>query len=176
MGRGSRIVPLDRERLNAISAELAEWLFRDYPWMEEHARMELPPQADESQGWWLLVELRAPHNPELELVVWVECGDEPSLGFGAWHTHGDLQEYLPGILEGRLVEGVDLQGDLPQPGVALVDLARPDDLLDELTMKSASGRYRIRSWSGTMDCVLELIDPSLEERLRAMARGLGAQS
>ena len=43
-------------------------------------------------------------------------------------------------------------------------------------MKSASGRYRIRSWSGTMDCVLELIDPSLEERLRAMARGLGAQS
>ena len=78
--------------------------------------------------------------------------DEPSIGFGDWHTHlgnsmEELLDLADAIRADKMVEYFVLDWD-PSHWWVFGDL-RNDYLLDLLADPSSSGRIRVRSWGGT---------------------------
>ena len=99
-----------------------------------------------------------------DVLIWM-CDDEPSLGFGPWHTHATvwahfaepreqdeaLVELLVAILEDRFVIQVDVGGPHDGTAVGVIDLREPNAIADALTEPGSTGHVRLLSWSGTKD-------------------------
>ncbi|HWN82430.1 MAG TPA: hypothetical protein VNM87_10070, partial [Candidatus Udaeobacter sp.] len=104
-----------------------------------------------------------------KLVIWLNNGYEPSVGFGGWHTHGGfwgdtediarsaLIDLIEDILAERYVLCEDIGGK--EDGWAeLLDMSEEDVLLERLTRPKTPGRVRLRSWTGQLDREVSLED------------------
>lgn len=153
---------LDETRVTSESRSFAADLFARFPELRRQAAMERLPGGDR---WTLVVKVRAPSgDPRSELVVWVDAGDDPSVAFGGWHTHGSvcgagsedgaereaLLDLVAGIFSDRFVLCEDV-GGVGSGSSTILDLSLPDALLEELTDEYSPGRARLRSWSGRLD-------------------------
>lgn len=144
-------IALDLSKLAPASSRIAARLFNAIPDAQAYSRMEGSAYAD------LLVEIPSPTgDPDRQLVIWMEGGDEPSLAFGEWHTHvspsedGKLFDLAKAILADQLVLAYHMSEE--QSGYCdLIDLRDPDALLEELTSEHSSGHVRTRTWSGRGD-------------------------
>jgi hypothetical protein len=132
--------------------------------------------ASEGGAFDLLVEIPSPTgDPGRQVVAWVVGGDEPSVGFGEWHTHsGDETaardptgeaDAIVGVIEGILADQVVLIYDVggkTDGDCGVVDLRDQDILLHVLTSPRSPGRVKIKSWSGHGDREVGLEDLSLD--------------
>lgn len=155
-----RSLPALIEGLTAASAEMAEALVARRPDLVHALRME-----PRSEGvFQLVVVLASPTRDDGRTVVlWME-GDEPSVGFGPWHTHagclapsgglGDecraIADLIDAILSDHVVLITDVGGE-NSGFVRIVDLRDAVALAEELTSPYSSGRVRVASWGGTAD-------------------------
>lgn len=168
------VAELDESRVTTDSRLFAADLFARFPELRQHAAMERQQGQD---AWTLVVKVSAPsRDPRSELVVWVDGGDDPSVAFGAWHTHENvwgagfpdgaerpaLLDLIAGIFEDRFVIGEDV-GGVGDGTATILDLGDDDALLEELTSKYSPGRVRLRSWSGTLDREVGLEDIGNDE-------------
>jgi hypothetical protein len=124
-----------------------------------------------------VVKVPAPSDdPRSELFVWVDGGDDPSVGFGIWHTHEDVwgaclpdgaeRDALLDLIEGILADRYVICEDVGGIGVGtctILDLSEDDALLEELTSKCSPGRAHLRSWSGRLDREVALDDLELDK-------------
>lgn len=160
---------LDESRITGESRRFAADLFARFPELRLHAAMECQQGHD---TWTLVVSVPAPSgDSRSQLVIWVDGGDDPSVAFGAWHTHenvwgagtedgaerGALLDLIAGILADRFVICEDVGGAC-NGTATIVDLSEPDAILEQLTSKYSSGRARVRSWSGRIDREVGLED------------------
>ena len=168
------ITELDESRITTDSRLFAADLFARFPELRQYAAME----RQQGEGpWTLVVKVPAPsRDPRSELVVWVDGVDDPSVAFGAWHTHENvwgagrpdeagrpaLLDLIAGIFADRFVIGEDV-GGIGDGTATILDLADDDALLEELASTYSPGRVRIRSWSGTLDREVGLEDLGNEE-------------
>jgi hypothetical protein len=155
---------VDGLQLSRRSADFARRLFSERPGLRSWAAAEMP-QAEEGLSS-LTVQI-PPQNPALEqaLTLWMEDGDEPSLGFGEWHTHAGLQDdedqdraiirLLLAILADEFVLVQEVGGDYDGHFNAL-DLRDEDALLEELTSPYFPGCGRIVSWTGQADRLVDV--------------------
>lgn len=163
----------DERLLDEASRAIAARLFARFPELRPHAAMEHIPGRD---GWCLLVTAPAPSGePGSALRVWMEGGEEPSVGFGDfWHTHthyemgasdepDELLEIVQGVLEDRIVayEELDARGRMTR--ALLLDPSDKSDLIDELTAPGSRGEARLRSWSGRLDRRVTLAELDAED-------------
>ncbi|MCY3002414.1 MAG: hypothetical protein NTV21_11480 [Planctomycetota bacterium] len=154
--------PLELAKLSPESRQFATRLFAAVPQAEPCSRMEGRAHAD------LLVEIPSPTgDPDRRLVIWMEGGDEPSVGFGEWHTHdglwgGDdaMVELVKAILADQFVLAHDIGGTHPGSCGGL-DLRDPNALVEELTSRHSPGRVRLWTWSGRGDREVGLQDLEL---------------
>lgn len=154
---------VDGLQLSPRSAAFARRLFSEHPGLRSWAVAETL-QADEGPS--LLVQI-PPRNPAQEqpLTLWMEDGDEPSLGFGEWHTHAGLQDnddqdgaiikLLLAILADEFVLLQDVGGAY-DGNVTALDLRNEDALLEELTSPYSPGCARIISWTGQADRIVDV--------------------
>ena len=152
--------PLDRSRISQDSARFAEALFRAVPEAERFAAQEGEGGRD------LHVTIPSPtRDPDLDVEVWMEGGDEPSIDFGPhWHTHAGVEvsdDAIVGIaraiLDGRLVQADDAAG--PYVGhTDVLDLGRAGALEEALTDPNGCPRLDLRTWSGEGDRVVGVED------------------
>ncbi|MBL4635338.1 MAG: hypothetical protein JKY56_15865 [Kofleriaceae bacterium] len=158
--KGIQIVPLREESLAAPSRQFFLALMRWRPEWRQHCRMQESDNGTESD---LVVEIPSPTGDSgRNINVWVSNGDL-SLSFGPWHTHGQLiLELCDGhyeevglldairmIVENQLVcFHEELESGL---GGGLLDLRKPDAILEEITDKYSTGRISVRSWDGQAD-------------------------
>jgi hypothetical protein len=168
--------PFDEALQTERSLAFAKSLFARFPWMREHAKVE---RTVGSTSWGLVIVAPAPSgDTRSTVVVWDDAGDDPSIGFGAWHAHEQLMscasvdagriellDTLAGVFADRYVLLEELGGE-PRPFDALIDLANENALLDELTEKYSTGRVRLRSWSGALDREWTIADLERGERPR----------
>jgi hypothetical protein len=125
----------------------------------------------------LLVEVPSPTgDKDRQIGVWMEKGVEPSVDFGAWHTHAGVeQDDIAATIEGEdriidLIEGImagrhvliSYVGGRCDQFSTLIDLRVPDALLDEITSENAPNRLRIKTWSGSGDRDVTLGDLETE--------------
>lgn len=142
--------PLDRSCLSPESARFARSLFHAVPEAERFASQEGEGGRD------LHVTVPSPtRDPDLEVEVWMEAGDEPSVGFGPhWHTHAGVEgsedaivAIARAILDGRVVQADDAVG--PDVGhTDVLDLGRAGALEEALTDPNGCRRLDLRTWSG----------------------------
>lgn len=165
--------PFEPAAASAVSAELAAQLLDRCPALGPSAALAWSPS---STTWELALTHSAPSgDPAAALAVWVEEGATASVGFGRWHTHEDTWAAHVGAWNPRaaildlvcavLSDRVVLLEEAAGPGAgahSIVDLGGEDALLEYLTDRHASGRARLRSWSGALDRDLSLDDSSLE--------------
>lgn len=150
----------DERLVDEASRTLAARLFARFPGLRAHAAME---RASERDAWNLYVAAPAPSGePGSGLQVWMEGGEEPTVGFGdVWHTHlyadagaadehDELLALVQDILEDRLVVYEELDA-LGRTSASLLDASDRDALIDELTTPGSPGAARLRSWSGRLD-------------------------
>ena len=164
---------LDVSRLAGPSKLFASRLLHRLPELETHARMKPSSEPDEFDLW---LEIPSPSgDPKRKVVMWMEEGVEPSLGFGEWHSHagverpgGDLPEQadaiidlIRAILADQVVLIYDIGGE-HDGSWGLIDLRDQDALLEELTSKYSPGRVKIRTWSGRDDREVGLEDLSVD--------------
>ncbi|MEO1699005.1 MAG: hypothetical protein AAFU73_17060 [Planctomycetota bacterium] len=152
--------PLDRSRISQDSARFAEALFRAVPEAERFATQEGEDGRD------LHVTIPSPtQDPDLDVEIWMEGGDEPSIGFGPhWHTHAGVEgsdDAIVGIaraiLDDRLVQADDAAG--PYFGhTDVLDLGRAGALEEALTDPNGCPRLDLRTWSGEGDRVVGVED------------------
>lgn len=146
--------------LSPASAGMAGALVARRPDLDRALRMA--PRDDGTFD--LVVALGSPTGDAGRIVVlWME-GDEPSVGFGPWHTHGGclasssepgdeyraIADLIDAILSDRTVLITDVGGNFPG-AVTVLDLREADALAEELTSPYSSGRLRLESWGGTVD-------------------------
>lgn len=144
-------LPFDPGALAPALRRLAERTFEAVPELKVDAVIVRRESATPS------VEIDSPTaDPSRRLVIWMDDGDEPSVGFGDWHTHAsvwtheDVIELIAAIVTDRFVLAEDVGGEFDgHRGV--VDLRVPDALADELTGPHSSGRVRLLTWSGRGD-------------------------
>ncbi len=159
---------LDESRITGEARRFASDLFARFPELRQNAAMEQHGNG----AWTLVVTVPAlSGDPRSELVIWVEGGDDPSVAFGAWHTHENvwgggleaglerrpLLDLIEGILADRWVICEDV-GGVGDGSATILDLLERDALLEELTSKYSPGRARLRSWSGQLDREVSLED------------------
>lgn len=152
--------PALAELLTPASAAMTELLVARCPDVEQALRM-----TSRSDGTFQLVlVLESPtRDDDRAMELWME-GDEPSVGFGTWHTHGGcltasgeigdqcraIADLVDAILSDRLVLITDV-GEATSGFVTVVDLREADALAEELTSPTSSGRVWVTSWGGTAD-------------------------
>ena len=154
-------------KLSDQSKRFAAQLFAGVPWLADHAtfdsRASQPPHD-------LLVQLRSPTGDDGRmLTIWMEDG-EPSVEFGAWHTHATVWgaarpgeeimaiiELIQAIVADEFVLIEDVGGE-HSGHIGVLDRRNKDDILDELTSKWSPGRVRIKSWTGSVDEEIGLDD------------------
>jgi hypothetical protein len=165
-------VDLDVARLTDASRTFVTRLSQRLPALETRARMVAQEGSEEFD---LLVEVPSPTGDAHRTIgVWMERSSEPSIDFGMWHTHADLQtsskdpivqadsiiDLIEQIIAGHLVLLTDARGR--RHGFSdLIDLRESGALLDELTSPESSGRGRVETWSGDGDRDVSLQDLEL---------------
>jgi hypothetical protein len=153
---------LEESRLGATSRALARALFALDEGLRASAQMEMGAEPD---GHSLVLNLDSPTGDATRrLGVWIDESGVPSIGFGEWHSHGDvlsdghsgsaqvdaIADLLGAILRDKFVLIMDLGG--AHPGhTSVLDLRIRDALPQELTSKFSPGRILIKSWSGKAD-------------------------
>jgi hypothetical protein len=164
---------LDEPVLSPASSSFLRKLLHQLPDLRECARME---RITGIEGWHLLVERPSPSgDADRGLVIWMDKGDDVSVGFGGWHTHAGwrnardapvddeaaMLHLIEGILADRFVLLQDARDSNPERA-DLIDLQDPDALIDELTAEWSSGRARILTWTGRGDRDVNLQDVKLD--------------
>lgn len=164
---------LDEGRITSESRRFAAELFARFPDLRRYAAME---RVQGQESWTLVVMVPAPSGDhQAEMVIWVEGGDDPSVGFGNWHTHENvwgadtkeggeraaLLDLIEGIMADRFVICEDV-GGVGDKIATILDLSADDALLEEITSKYCPGRVRLRSWSGRLDREVSLDDLNLD--------------
>ncbi len=146
---------LDPSRLTKLSRTFLSQLAQRFPELANLARMDRRPEATECD---LRVEVPSPSgDPERTLVIWMNQGDEPSVGFGPWHTHAGLEltpdgcdemdailDVVQSIVEDRVFLYQEAEGT-KIGAVSLFDVDRPEWLVDELTSPNSSGRGKAKT-------------------------------
>ena len=167
--RSPETSPYDAALVTPPSRRFAEQLFARFPDLRHHARMG---RAKPEEPWRLVVPVPPPSGDAcLELVVWVDEVEEPSVAFGSWHTHescwaagdgsGESEDTILDLVAAIMSDRVVLCDDVGREAAdhaTIVDLSQPDALLEELTSPYGSGRVHLRSWSGQVDRVVGLED------------------
>ena len=103
-------------------------------------------------------------DPGREFVIWVDDTGTPSIGFGAGHTHKNIDadgiaaiiDWAKAILEDKLLIIENISAEFP--GNSWIDLREPQALAEELTSPYSSGRASLKSWSGNADRQIGLDD------------------
>ncbi len=140
------------EAVRRVAARIVE----DRPGVASH----VGTAADDARA---LVVRSPTDDRERDIVLWDDDGDL-GLGFGAWHTHGNIARWTReaddeesalvaiacSIVDDELVIAVDLGGECDGAS-GLLDLREPDTVLEELTRRGAPNGLRIRTWSGRGD-------------------------
>ena len=138
------------------------------PALSAHVRRAL--EGDRSSNTSAIVEVPCP-NPRISagMVIWMESGTDPSLAFGAWHSHASLFDgsveagwdgiidFAAAILSDRFVL-VQEVGGLKSSWVRVLDLREEDALAELLTSKFCSDVIDIFTWSGSGDRRVGLAD------------------
>jgi len=153
--------PFDLDRLTPQSRALAEKLLARRPDFRSYMRMEDGGEG----GDHLVLEVPSPTGDSRRTVcLWMEGGNEPSVGFGpGWHTHDGLWpprsedpddaaiEVVEVALADQLAVVTHIGGEY-DGYQDVVDLRDPDALADELTRPpGAPDRLRVETWSGQHD-------------------------
>ena len=146
--------------LSPFSAWFATHLFEALPELRKYAFME--GESNPSGPFELLVEATSPTgDSERTLFLWIEKG-EPSVAFGAWHTHSGLTtevqneafekfiDLIRAILVDSFVLCYDVGGEY-DGHCGVLDLRDAEALTEEITSKDSPGKVNIRSWSGSAD-------------------------
>ncbi len=164
------IEPYDEARVTTVSRRFGVALFTRFPELRRQATMAC---HGEGEPWRLVVRVPAfSGDPRSELTVWIDESDEPSVAFGAWHTHESvwgaglekaaasaaLLDLIAGIFADRFVLCADV-GGIADGTPTVLDLHEDEALVEELTSPHSLGRSRIRSWSGRLDREIGLDDP-----------------
>lgn len=151
----------DHAQLGSLSQRIAAAVFAVRPELRETASMERGAEAD---GLLVVIRATSPTNDEARsVVVWVDEGATPSIGFGPDHTHetpddtgiAAILDTLLGVLTDQVVVIEDVGGDHPGFGKWL-DLRAADALEEELTGKYSPGHAILKSWSGRADRQVDL--------------------
>jgi len=165
----NKIVPFDEERLSDISRNFAANLFDRLPDIRFSASMEAGPDDEKFE---LVIDLPSPAgDDERRLGIWIDETGEPSVGFGAWHTHesvwiadsqirknnSDLIDLVEAIISDNFVLIQDIGGEY-DGSWGVLDLRAEGAIEEELTSKYSPGRIRIISWSGNGDRELGIED------------------
>ena len=157
-------LPYDPGLVGNASREFADILCVRYPeWSSLLTMIRLHPD----EPWRMDLFVPSPTGDEdRALQFWMNNPsgmnyDEPSIGFGDWHTHlgnsmEELLDLADAIRADKMVEYFVLDWD-PSHWWVFGDL-RNDYLLDLLADPSSSGRIRVRSWGGTRDGEYSLDD------------------
>jgi hypothetical protein len=160
-------VPLERSVLTAASRWFAARALATFPEIAPHAFGV--PHRDRVGEHDLQIEVPSPTgDPDRALVFWM-ADDEPSLGFGPWHTHatlfGELEtdgctrmlEHARAIFADQFVVCRELGGTYDGRRSEL-DLREPMALVEELTSPYSCGTVELQSWGGTVDRRVTLAD------------------
>jgi len=77
-------------RLTEDSHLFAKELFSSAPDLKEFAGMV---KCTYSEDFHLVVQIVSPTgDPNRTIYIWMDEGSDPSIEFGSWHTHSDIQE------------------------------------------------------------------------------------
>lgn len=165
-------IALDEAKLGATSRALARATSALNEMLRNSAQMEPGVEPD---GHSIVVDCESPTgDPSRTLGVWIDESGISSIGFGDWHTHGDVltgdrsptdqvhavTDLLAAILADEFVLTVDVGGEYPGH-VSVLDLRVADALPEELTSKYSPGKLIVKSWSGGADRQVGLSDLSL---------------
>ncbi len=131
-------------------------------WKPEWSDLCLMEKSEDGDSFELRVEVPSPTGDERRTIVFFVSDGEPSIAFGHWHSHGvaslgtdddyqeiDLIEAADLILTGDIVCFYEIEADPAFGGI--LDLRRPDEILDLLTDPHTSGPVDILSWDGRKD-------------------------
>ena len=162
--------PLDIGQLTDLSREFARQFLARFPTLSSSCSSEV---IEGVPGRHLLIRIDSPAGSDRNVTIWMERGEEPSLAFGTggWHTHNEyIREVEPGLYRDEsLLELLQaILGDEfvvleepdagPSPFSSVMDLRRPNALLDELTSPHCSKRVRLESFTGRRDREFSLDD------------------
>jgi len=160
----------DIDALTDLSKEFARRFLARFPALVSACSSE---SIEGIPGRHLRIHVDSPAGPDRNVTIWMNGGDEPSLGFGTggWHTHDDytrevepglcrdesLLDLLQAILEDQFVVFEEPDA-APRPFCSVLDLRNPNALLEELTSPHCSKRVRIKTFTGRNDREVALDD------------------
>lgn len=160
---------IDLEQLTAESQMLAQLLFAKCPELVQYAEMVKRSSSDKYD---LRVVVPSPTGTKnLTVVVWMEGGYEPSLGFGPWHTHGSSLMYespfhhIVDLADKILADQTCFYRDKDETKRVLHVINHLDTyaLIELLTDPTSSGHGRITTWSGKGDREVSMDQFTLED-------------
>ena len=123
-----------------------------------------------SEDFHLVVQIVSPTgDPNRTIYIWMDEGSDPSIEFGSWHTHSDIQEdgeasiirIVRSIQNGHRVLLHDPTG-VSFGEYRMVDPYNVESLLSALTSPSSSDSCFLKSWSGQNDREIDLSDLDVE--------------
>jgi hypothetical protein len=134
------------------------------------AHVRRPLEGDRVSDTKTIAEVPCP-NPRISegMVIWMEAGTDPSLAFGAWHSHASLFDgtveagwdgiidFAATILSDRFVL-VQEVGGRKSSWVRVLDLREEDALTELLTSRFCSDVVDVFTWSGSGDRRVGLAD------------------
>ncbi len=159
--------------LRELTPEGARFARRLFEWQPEWRHQATVDDSYGERGT-LVVRVPSPTgDPDRELIVWMDDGVEPSVGFGRWHTHAGvfcwsdealtpegqdtrILKLIDDIIHDRCVICIDIGKEEDSLEWSVVDLTCRDHLLDELTSPYAQAGVDLRSWGGSADGVVTL--------------------
>jgi hypothetical protein len=153
--------------LSEDSHLFAKKLFAGAPDLEEYAGMVKPTNSEDFD---LVVRIVSPTgDPNRTIYIWMDEGSDPSIEFGSWHTHSDIQEdgeasiirIVRSIQKGQRVLLHDPTG-VSFGEYRVVDPSNAESLLEALTYPSTSDSCFLKSWSGQNDREIHLSDLFVE--------------
>ncbi|MEM7607354.1 MAG: hypothetical protein AAF411_18535 [Myxococcota bacterium] len=149
-----RARPVDRETVSEGSRAFYDALVDQNPAWAERIRV-LEGRGETGLFAWF----PSPADEALDAAVW-DVGDEPSLGFGRWHTHAsvwnseeDPAHAIAELLAAVLNEEIALVVEAGTEWDSIVDLRVEDEVEEALTSPYARGEITIRTFQG------ELVEP-----------------
>jgi hypothetical protein len=163
------LMSFDLNLLGCVSQRLSAEIFLSLPQLRPYAQMV---ESGESDGLSLILTAPSPTEDSSsevdsgrEFVIWVDDTGTPSIGFGAEHTHENIEadgiaaiiDRAKAILEDKLLIIEDIGGEYPGHS-SWIDLRDPHALAEELTSPYSSGRASLKSWSGNADRQIGLDD------------------
>ena len=158
---------IEWSRLSEDSLVFARKLFAGAPDLEEYAGMV---KSIYSEDFHLVVQIVSPTgDPNRTIYIWMDEGCDPSIEFGSWHTHSDIQEdgeasiirIVRSIQKGQRVLLHDPTG-VSFGEYRVVDPSNAESLLGALTSPSSSDSCFLKSWSGQNDREIRLFDLDIE--------------